>query len=108
MDPINPIIYAVPAIAIFALIYAMIRANWVRSQDAGDDRMQMIGTWIADGAMAFLAREYRALSVFVVAVAVLLAISNSAIGAAQNTKWLIAVLFMLGVVCFEMFGLFCV
>ena len=28
-------------------------------QDEGNDRMKMIGSWIAAGAMAFLAREYK-------------------------------------------------
>ena len=35
-------------------------------------RMKVIGASIADGAMAFLRAEYRVLTVFVVAVAILL------------------------------------
>ena len=48
------LIYLFPALAVLALIYAYIKAAWVRRQDPGNDRMQMIGGWIADGAMAFL------------------------------------------------------
>ncbi len=100
------IIYIVPLVAILALIYAMIRAAWVRSQDPGDERMQMIGKWIADGAMAFLAREYRTLAIFVIAVAILLGFSNAYLGADQNTNGLIAVSFVLGAVCSALAGFF--
>ncbi len=100
------IIYIVPAVAILALIYAMIRAGWVRRQDPGDDRMQMIGKWISEGAMAFLAREYRVLAVFVIAVAVLLGYANSQFGEDQNTNGLVAVSFVLGAACSALAGFF--
>ena len=53
MEPVH-FIYLTPVVAIVALIYAYMRAAWVKKQDAGNDRMKMIGKWIADGAMAFL------------------------------------------------------
>ena len=102
----NPIVYAVPIVAIVALVYALIRAKWVREQSSGSDRMCMIGSWIADGAMAFLSREYRTLSVFVVVVAILLAISNSSLGDDQNTNGLIALSFVLGAICSALAGFF--
>jgi len=98
VDP-SFIIYVAPAAALVALIYAYIRAGWVRQQDPGNDRMQMIGKWIADGAMAFLAKEYRTLAVFVIAIALLLGFTNAQFGESQNTNWLIAVSFVLGAVC---------
>jgi len=100
----SQVVYLVPVIAILALIYAMIRASWVQRQDPGNERMQTIGKWIADGAMAFLKREYSALAIFVVAVAALLAISNSFVGAEQQTNGLIAVSFVLGAVCSAIAG----
>ena len=100
------IVYLVPGVALLALVYALVRASWVRRQDAGTERMQMIGSWISDGAMAFLTREYRALSIFVVAVAILLGYSNHYIGAEQNTSALIAVSFVLGAVCSALAGFF--
>jgi K(+)-stimulated pyrophosphate-energized sodium pump len=100
------IIYVVPAVAIVALIYAMIRAAWVRKQDPGSERMQAIGSWIAAGAMAFLAREYRSLAVFVIAVAILLGISNHMLGEAQQTNGFIALSFVLGAICSALAGFF--
>ena len=48
MDPAK-LILLVPVAAIVALVYAFIRAAWVKRQDPGNERMQMIGKWIADG-----------------------------------------------------------
>ena len=65
------IMYLVPIVAILALIYAAIRNAWVKKQDEGTERMKLLGKWISEGAMAFLARENRVLAILVVAVAVL-------------------------------------
>ena len=92
--------------AILALIYAYFRAAWVKKQDEGTDRMKLIGGWIADGAMAFLGREYKVLAIFVVAVAILLGVSNQMIGAEQNTNGLIALSFVLGALCSGLAGFF--
>ncbi len=103
MEPVH-LIYLCPLVAILALVYAYIKASWVAKQDQGTDRMKMIGSWIAAGAMAFLAREYRVLLVFVIAVAVLLGVSNEMVGA--DTNWLIAVSFVLGAFCSALAGYF--
>ncbi len=105
MQPIH-FIYLCPAIAILALLYAYIKAAWVRKQDAGTDRMKMIGGWIAQGAMAFLSREYKALAIFVIAVAILLGATNHMVGAEQNTNGLIALSFILGSLCSALAGFF--
>ena len=43
----------------------LIRASWVRKQDAGNERMVEISTAIKEGALAFLNAEYRLLLIFV-------------------------------------------
>jgi K(+)-stimulated pyrophosphate-energized sodium pump len=105
LEPIH-FVYLCPAVAILALIYAYFRAAWVKKQDEGTDRMKLIGGWIADGAMAFLGREYKVLAIFVVAVAILLGVSNQMIGAEQNTNGLIALSFVLGALCSGLAGFF--
>ncbi|MBD3857034.1 MAG: sodium-translocating pyrophosphatase, partial [Acidobacteria bacterium] len=105
VEPVH-LIYLTPVVAIVALIYAYIRAAWVKKQDEGNDRMKMIGKWIADGAMAFLAAEYRVLAIFVVAVAILLGVSNHMVGEAQQTNGLIALSFVLGAFCSGLAGYF--
>src|SRR5690606_4187436 len=98
------VVYVVPAVAVATLIYALTRAMWVRSQDPGTERMQVIGGWVADGAMAFLAREYRSLAVFVVVVAVLLGVANYYIS--DDTNAYIAISFVVGAFCSALAGYF--
>jgi K(+)-stimulated pyrophosphate-energized sodium pump len=59
-----PVLYAVPALGLLALLYTWLRAGWVARQDAGDEKMRTIAGYIADGAIAFLKAEYRVLALF--------------------------------------------
>ena len=101
----NWIVYAIPASAVLALAFALWRAMWVKSKDPGTDRMKEIGGYIADGAMAFLAREYRVLAIFVVVVAILLAFANES-NQVQDSSWLIAVSFVCGAIASGLAGFF--
>ena len=103
MQPVY-LIYLVPLLALVTLFYAYLRAAWVRRQDEGTDRMKLIGGWIADGAMAFLSREYRVLAVFVVAVAILLGVTNYYVS--EDTNAFIALSFVLGAFCSALAGYF--
>jgi len=88
------IIYAVPFSAVIALIFAFIKSSSVSKADAGTEEMQTIAGRIADGARAFLVAEYKVLAMFVVVVAILLAVVNSGEGKSP----LIAGAFVLGAV----------
>jgi K(+)-stimulated pyrophosphate-energized sodium pump len=61
--------YLAIAAALAALALAAYFAKVVNAADPGNDVMQDIAAAIRDGAMAFLRREYRAIAVFVVALA---------------------------------------
>jgi K(+)-stimulated pyrophosphate-energized sodium pump len=87
--------FAVPAMGLLGLIYTLIKFNWVSKQDAGNDRMKEISTYIAEGAMAFLKAEWKILSYFVVIVAILLGFMASR---NPNSHWSILVSFILGAV----------
>lgn len=100
MDPLN---YAIPAAGVFGLLYAAYKANWVLQQDAGEANMQEIARRIEEGAMAFLNREYRVLSVFVVIVAGLLAASSYA---TPNQTPFVAVSFIVGAFASALSGFF--
>ncbi|MFD2514532.1 sodium-translocating pyrophosphatase [Pontibacter locisalis] len=69
----EPILYAIPAFGLAALIYTWIRSAWVTKQPAGNERMSSIARHIADGAMAFLKAEYKVLAYFVVIASIFLA-----------------------------------
>ena len=103
MQP-QQIIYLVPVVAVLALIYAFVRASWVQRQDPGNERMQLIGSWIAQGAMAFLKREYRFLLWFVISVAILLGVLNYFVS--EDTSAVIALSFVLGAFCSALSGYF--
>ena len=47
-------------------------------QDEGEEKMSRIAKNIADGAMSFLKAEYKLLSIFVLAVAILLFLKGNA------------------------------
>ena len=85
--------YAVPAMGIVGLLYTLIKFNWVSKQDAGNERMKEISTYIAEGAMAFLKAEYKILGYFVVIVALLLGIMGYT---DKNSDWTIALAFIMG------------
>ena len=86
-------LYYVIGAGVLAMLFAFWKTNWINRQDEGTDRMKQIGASIADGAMAFLKAEYRVLSIFVVAVAVLLGFANNG---RSDSNSLIALSFVVG------------
>ena len=75
MDNVN-VVYLVILSGIIALLYSLWKSRWIIKQDEGTDTMKMIGGSIAEGAMSFLKAEYKILSIFVLAVALLLGFVN--------------------------------
>lgn len=61
---------------VLAMLFSFWKTKWINKQDEGTDRMKQIGSSIAEGAMAFLKAEYRVLTIFVIAVALLLGFAN--------------------------------
>ena len=94
--------YAVPVLGILALLFTAWRSAWVSKQEVGTPRMKRIGDAIADGAMAFLAAEYRVLAIFVLIVAGLLAWSG--VANPEDSSPLVAVSFVLGAICSALAG----
>jgi K(+)-stimulated pyrophosphate-energized sodium pump len=97
----DKLIYLVPVMGLIGLLYTFIKFNWVSKQDAGNDRMKEISTYIAQGAMAFLKAEWKILGYFVVVVGILLAVmANSN----PHSHWLIAGAFVIGAVLSALAG----
>lgn len=94
-------IYILPLAGLVALIFTWIRSNWVRKQEIGTERMGIISKHIADGAMAFLKAEYKVLSVFIAAVAILLIVKANR---EANSNGMIAVSFIIGAVSSALAG----
>ena len=90
-----------PAFGILALIFVFLKNNWVSKQEVGNEKMERIAKNIADGAMSFLKAEYKILSIFVVAVAILLFFK----GQAENgSNGMVSVSFIVGAICSALAG----
>ena len=76
-----------------AMLYSFWKTGWINKQDQGTEKMERIGSNIADGAMSFLKAEYRVLAVFIVVVAALLGFAN--VGNSESSA-LIALSFITG------------
>ncbi|MGN6249898.1 MAG: sodium-translocating pyrophosphatase [Ginsengibacter sp.] len=87
------LIYVIPAMGIVGLLYTFLKFAWVDKQEAGNERMKEISTYIADGAMAFLKSEWKILSYFVIIAAILLGIMGYS---SANSSWSIAISFICG------------
>ena len=63
-----------PVVGVLALLFAFYKASSINKIDPGNDRMKEISSYIQEGAMAFLRREYKALAIFIVVLFVVLAL----------------------------------
>lgn len=95
------LIYALPALGVVALLYVAWKSAWVSKQEVGNEKMARIAINISVGAMAFLKAEYKVLSIFVVAVAILLAFKGAN---EENSSAWVAVSFIVGAVCSGLAG----
>ncbi|TGV04234.1 sodium-translocating pyrophosphatase [Flavivirga rizhaonensis] len=95
------IVKFLPVFGVLALAYVFIKSAWVSKQDQGDDKMIRIAKNIADGAMSFLKAEYKILSIFVIAVAVLLYFKGNA---EEGSNGMVAVSFIVGAICSALAG----
>ncbi|MHC1626491.1 MAG: sodium-translocating pyrophosphatase [Methanoculleaceae archaeon] len=68
----DPILILAPVCALLALLYAGFSFMRIRREDPGTDLMQKIGNAIHNGAMVYLNKQYRAIAVFVIALAIVL------------------------------------
>ncbi len=81
------LIYLTLAIGVAGCLYVLFKIRQVLAQDAGNETMREIAAAIQAGAAGFLRDEYRVLSIFVLVVAILVALL---------IDWQTAVSFVLG------------
>ncbi|MFC2147752.1 sodium-translocating pyrophosphatase [Bacteroidota bacterium] len=95
------IVNILPAFGVLALLFVLIKNIWVSKQEVGNEKMARIAKNIADGAMSFLKAEYKILSIFVVAVAILLYFKGNA---EEGSNGMVAVSFIVGAICSALAG----
>ena len=88
----NPIFIPI-ALSILGLIYMFFKAQWVKKQDPGNEKMVSISAAIKNGALAFLNAEYKLLLFFVVGASIALFGISTMV---ETTSWLIIPAFIVG------------
>ncbi len=97
----NNFLYLLPLIGVIGLVFAYLKSKWILKQNPGEKSMVEIASYIQEGAMAFLRREYKVLSVFAVIVAILLGISGAS---EENSSSLIGFSFIVGALASALSG----
>ncbi len=72
-----------------ALLYAIIRSNWIFKQNKGTAELQKISSYISNGAITFLHQEYKVLIPFVLIMATMLYFFNTGINKFQAFAFLL-------------------
>ena len=91
--------YLIPLSGVLAVVFGFMRSQWIGNQNPGNEKMQEIGLAIREGATAFLVREYKILTLFVLTVAALLYFVNME---ANTTE--VALSFVVGAICSGLAG----
>ena len=60
--------YLIPLSGFLAVVFGLMRSKWISDQNPGNEKMQEIGLAIRQGATAFLVREYKILTIFVLRI----------------------------------------
>ncbi|GAA0192223.1 sodium-translocating pyrophosphatase [Fulvivirga kasyanovii] len=89
----NNVIYVVPLLGLLGLIVMAVKSAWVKKQDAGDEKMQVLANHIKEGALAFLNAEYKVLTIFVIVAGILLGVISALVA---TTHWFIIIAFVIG------------
>ena len=93
----NSILMLAPVSGVLALLFALMLTNKIKKVDVGNARMEEISSYIHEGAMAFLTREYKALIFFVAGLFLVLGI---------GINWLTAGCFVVGALFSTLAGFF--
>ena len=84
--------------AFIGLVVAFCLAAWIKKTEEGTDRMKEIASYIREGAMAFLKREYKTMIIVIVVLFVLIGIGLN--------SWITAILYVCGALLSVLAGYF--
>jgi K(+)-stimulated pyrophosphate-energized sodium pump len=75
------VVYMALICGAIGVAYSLLTAGWVFKQDAGTQRMQEISSYVAEGAMAYLTRQYKVVAIIAVILVIILALTLGAMPA---------------------------
>lgn len=84
--------YIIIVCGILALVFALAKSRWILRQALSNSSLKKISGYIAEGAMAFMKREYIVLTPFILLVAVLLFFANQGPLKLQSLAYLLGAL----------------
>ncbi len=91
-------------VGLLGVFFAVVTAFRVMRRDSGSEKMVYISRAIHEGAMAFLKREYIAISIFVCSIFVLLALGLRSLG--SSFAFATAIAYVVGAACSMASGFF--
>ncbi len=97
------LIYLVPLFGITGLFFMYIKSSWIKKQNTGNENMQELANYIADGAMAFLKAEWKVLTYFSLIASILLFYSGTLV---ETSSPIIALSFLIGAIFSALAGYF--
>ena len=86
-----------PICAVIALLFAYGLSAWINKVDEGTERMKEIASFIREGAMAFLKREYKTMVIVIVVLFLIIGLA---------VDWLTAALYVCGALLSVLAGFF--
>lgn len=101
------LIYGVIIISLFVIVYLV---KYTFSQDTGTDKMQEISTYIKEGAMAFIKRQYKTISIlsiitlFLIIICIYMGNSSKGSSIALSISLRTAIAFAAGAFCSALSG----
>jgi len=93
------LMFIVPIAAVIALIVAFVFFKQIFSKDKGTPEMQAISDKIEEGAMAYLARQYKTIAIIAVVIAVIIAVVGLVDDFKDYLNYKVAIAFVLGAGC---------
>jgi len=93
------LLFIVPIAAVIALIVAFVFFKQIFSKDKGTPEMQAISDKIEEGAMAYLARQYKTIAIIAIVIAIIIAVVGLVDDFKDYLNYKVAIAFILGAGC---------
>ncbi len=72
---LDPILYVIPIAGLVGLLFVWLLTRWVFKKDTGTPEMRVVSDAIKEGAMAYLARQYKTIAIISVVLGVLIMVA---------------------------------
>ncbi|MCE5296545.1 MAG: sodium-translocating pyrophosphatase [Euryarchaeota archaeon] len=77
MIELDPLIYMIPIAGLVGILAVAFLTRWVFKKDTGTEEMRFVSDAIKEGAMAYLARQYKTIAIISIIIGVLIGVAIS-------------------------------